>query len=139
MGQNPTLSDAERKKIISTLAPSSSSPILSNLLQVLASNGRLPIFPSIITDFATLMSAHRGELVVTVTSAEPLGSSEMKRLEKALKGSQLAQGKELKIVNKVNEGILGGLQIDFGDKTIDLSASSRVTKFGAALAGKHML
>jgi F-type H+-transporting ATPase subunit O len=82
------------------------------------------------------MSAHRGELVVTVTSAEPLGSSEMKRLEKALKGSQVAQGKELKVVNKVNESILGGLQVDFGDKTIDLSASSRVTKFGAALAGE---
>ncbi|KAJ9095634.1 hypothetical protein QFC21_005506 [Naganishia friedmannii] len=131
---NPTLSVDERTKVINSLAPSASSPILSNLLQVLASNGRLSIFPHIITDFATLMSAHRGELVVTVTSAEPLGSSEMKRLEKALKGSQLAQGKELKLVNKVHEGIMGGLQVDFGDKTIDLSASSRVTKFGAALA-----
>lgn len=122
--------------MIDSLAPSSSSPILSNLLQVLASNGRLSLFPSIITDFSTLMSAHRGELVVTVTSAEPLGSSEMKRLEKALKASNAAQGKELRVVNKVNEGILGGLQVDFGDKTIDLSASSRVTKFGAALAGR---
>jgi F-type H+-transporting ATPase subunit O len=131
------LSDVERKKVIDSLAPSSSaSPILSNLLQVLASNGRLSLFPAIITDFSTLMSAHRGELVVTITSAEPLGSSEMKRLEKALKASQVAQDKDLKLVNKVNEGILGGLQVDFGDKTIDLSASSRVTKFGAALAGK---
>ncbi|KAJ9114532.1 hypothetical protein QFC20_001405 [Naganishia adeliensis] len=132
--KNPTLTDVERKKVIDSLAPSSSaSPILSNLLKVLASNGRLSLFPSIITDFATLMSAHRGELVVTITSAEPLGSGEMKRLEKALKASQAAQGKDLKLVNKVNEGILGGLQVDFGDKTIDLSASSRVTKFGAAL------
>lgn len=123
--------------MIDSLAPSSSaSPILSNLLKVLASNGRLSLFPSIITDFATLMSAHRGELVVTITSAEPLGSGEMKRLEKALKASQAAQGKDLKLVNKVNEGILGGLQVDFGDKTIDLSASSRVTKFGAALTGE---
>ncbi|KAI5454191.1 ATP synthase F0 subcomplex subunit OSCP atp5 [Naganishia albida] len=132
--KNPTLSDAERQKVISSLAPSSASPILSNLLSVLASNGRLSLFPSIITDFSTLMSAHRGELVVTITSAEPLGAAEMKRLEKALRASQAAQGKDLKLVNKVNEGILGGLQVDFGDKTIDLSASSRVTKFGAALA-----
>jgi F-type H+-transporting ATPase subunit O len=132
---NPTLSVSERSKLISSLA-SGSSPIITNLLQVLASNGRLAAFPSVITDFSTLMAAHRGQLVVTVTSAEPLaaGGAEMKRLEKALKGSKIAQGKDLKLVNRVNPGILGGLEVDFGEQTIDLSASSKVNKFNAALA-----
>ena len=58
----------------------------------------------------------------------------MKRLEKALKGSKIAQGKDLKLVNRVNPGILGGLEVDFGEQTIDLSASSKVNKFNAALA-----
>jgi hypothetical protein len=82
------------------------------------------------------MAAHRGQLVVTVTSAEPLaaGGAEMKRLEKALKGSKIAQGKDLKLVNRGNPGILGGLEVDFGEQTIDLSASSKVNKFNAALA-----
>jgi hypothetical protein len=47
------------------------------------------------------MSAYRGELEVIVTSAEALDSKSMSRLEKALKGSQLAEGKTLKINNKV--------------------------------------
>jgi F-type H+-transporting ATPase subunit O len=82
------------------------------------------------------MAAHRGQLVVTVTSAEPLaqGGAEMKRLEKALKGTKIAAGKELKLVNRVNPSILGGLEIDFGEQTIDLSASSKVNKFNTALA-----
>lgn len=132
---NPTLSASERTKLINSLAQGS-SPIITNLLQVLASNGRLSTFPSVITDFSTLMAAHRGQLVVTVTSAEPLaaGGAEMKRLEKALKGTKIAQGKDLKLINRVNPGILGGLEVDFGEQTIDLSASSKVNKFNAALA-----
>jgi hypothetical protein len=41
----------------------------------------------------------------------------MSRLEKALKSSKEAEGKTLKIVNKVNPAVLGGLLVDFGDKT----------------------
>lgn len=135
---NPTLSDADRRKIISSLLPDSSSPILSNLMQVLSENQRLPIITAVLTDLSTLMSAHRGELVVTVTSAEPLAanSKEMQRLEKTLRSTQLAKGKELKLVNKVNESILGGLMVDFGDRTIDMSAKSRVTKYSAAIQGE---
>ncbi len=48
------------------------------------------------------MSAYRGELEVAVTSAEPLDKQAMGRLEKALKATQLAEGKTLKIVNRVS-------------------------------------
>lgn len=47
------------------------------------------------------MAAYRGELEVIVTSAEALDSKSMSRLEKALKGAQLAEGKTLKINNRV--------------------------------------
>jgi F-type H+-transporting ATPase subunit O len=92
----------------------------------------------VIEDFSTLMSAYHNELTVTVTTAEPLASSskEMTRLEKAIKGAKIAEGKQVKIVNKVNPSILGGMMIDFGDKTIDLTASSKVTRFSAAIAGE---
>ena len=37
---------------------------------------------------------------------------------------------------QVNPGILGGIVVDFGDKTIDLSVSSRVNKLNALLKGR---
>jgi len=83
------------------------------------------------------MAAYRGELEVIVTSAEALDSKSMSRLEKALKGAQLAEGKTLKINNRVglfeirtrsqelmiqvNPSVLGGLLVDFGDKTSESS------------------
>lgn len=81
------------------------------------------------------MAAYRGELEVVVTSAEPLDSKSLNRLDKALKGTEIAQGKTLKVVNRVgrcvralagmrvlihsqvNDSVLGGLLVDFGDKT----------------------
>ena len=72
-----------------------------NLLSVLSENGRLSSAPRVFADFNSLMAAYRGELEVIVTSAEALDSKSMSRLEKALKGTQLAEGKSLKINNKV--------------------------------------
>jgi F-type H+-transporting ATPase subunit O len=97
---NPTLSASEREQALQSLTTNSSS-ILSNLLQVLSENGRLSQTSKVFADFNSLISAYRGELEVSVTSAEALDSKTMSRLEKALKGSKEAEGKTLKIVNKV--------------------------------------
>ncbi|WVQ83061.1 ATP synthase F1, delta subunit [Cryptococcus sp. DSM 104549] len=132
--QNPTLSASERATVLSSIVPSSASPILSNLLSVLSENGRLSAAPKVFADFHSLMAAYRGELEVVVTSAEALDSKTLSRLDKALKSTEVAKGKTLKVVNKVNPSVLGGLLVDFGDKTIDLSASSRVNRFNAALS-----
>lgn len=98
--ENPTLTASERQKGLSGILPSG-SPILLNLLTVLSENGRLSSAPRVFADFNSLMAAYRGELEVIVTSAEALDSKSMSRLEKALKGTQLAEGKSLKINNKV--------------------------------------
>ncbi|CAD6568506.1 MAG: ATP synthase F0 subcomplex subunit OSCP atp5 [Tremellales sp. Tagirdzhanova-0007] len=132
--QNPTLSASERDTALRGVIPSGSSPILLNLLSVLSENGRLSSAPKVFQDFHSLMAAYRGELEVVVTSAEPLDSKAMGRLDKALKATQAAEGKTLKIVNRVNPGVLGGLLVDFGDKTVDLSASAKVNRFNAALS-----
>ncbi|GFZ45182.1 ATP synthase chain 5 [Saitozyma sp. JCM 24511] len=131
---NPTLSASERTKALSSIIPQGASPILSNLLSVLAENGRLSSAPKVFADFASLMAAYHGELEVVVTSAEPLDSKTMSRLDKALKSTKEAEGKTIKITNRVNPSLLGGLLVDFGDKSIDLSASSKVTRFNQALS-----
>jgi F-type H+-transporting ATPase subunit O len=114
---NPTLSASERTKALSSIIPQGASPILSNLLSVLAENGRLSSAPKVFADFASLMAAYHGELEVIVTSAEPLDSKTMSRLDKALKSTKEAEGKTIKITNRVNPSLLGGLLVDFGDKS----------------------
>ena len=60
----------------------------------------------VFADFSSLMAAYRGELEVVVTSAEALDQRAMQRLERALKGTEAAQGKTLKISNKVSRTLI---------------------------------
>ncbi|KAF7298273.1 p-loop containing nucleoside triphosphate hydrolase protein [Mycena chlorophos] len=140
---NPTLSANERKAGLGVLysrldaaLPKKEpvSDITKNLLGVLSENGRLAETPGVIEGFNELVEKYRGELTVVVTSAATLPRDVLSRLETALKQSQAGQtAKLLKVTNKVNPSILGGIVVDFGDKTIDLSVQSRVTKFNSAL------
>ncbi|KAF8647051.1 hypothetical protein AX16_006888 [Volvariella volvacea WC 439] len=140
---NPTLSSTERSAGLATLISSLEgtgpkkvpfSEITKNLLDVLSQNGRLGETEGVIEGFNELVAKYKGELTVTVTSAAPLPKDVLTRLETTLKQSQTAQqAKVLKISNKVNPSVLGGIIVDFGDKTIDLSVQSRVTKLNNAL------
>ncbi|PWN54169.1 putative ATP5-F1F0-ATPase complex, OSCP subunit [Violaceomyces palustris] len=137
---NPTLSAAEKTKgleqLLSTGKSGKPDTITHNLFQVLAENGRLQDTEKVIEGFLELMSAYRGEVEVTVTSATPLEKSIVSRIETALKASQIAQsgnGKTLKIIQKVNPSIQGGLVVDFGGRTVDLSVSSKVNQLNNLL------
>ncbi|KAG8700224.1 ATP synthase F0 subcomplex subunit OSCP atp5 [Ceratobasidium sp. 394] len=139
---NPTLSASDRKNgldaIFAAAAPKGSkepvSSITRNLFELLSENGRLGETTGVIESFNELLSKHKGELEVVVTSAAPLEKSMLSKLEATLKTSQAAsQAKSVRVTNKVNPSILGGLLVDFGDKTIDLSVSSKVNKMNALL------
>ncbi|CAA7261771.1 unnamed protein product [Cyclocybe aegerita] len=140
---NPTLSLQERNKGLQAVftklegtgaKKDAVSDITKNLFNVLSENGRLGETEGVIEGFNELVAEYKGELTVTVTSAAPLPRDILTRLETTLKQSQTAQAaKVLKITNKVNPSVLGGLIVDFGDKTIDLSVQSRVTKLNNIL------
>ncbi|KAG5643598.1 hypothetical protein DXG03_000606 [Asterophora parasitica] len=138
---NPTLSSTERTaalaKFFTKLDGAKKEPvseITKNLLSVLSQNGRLGETQGVIEGFNELVAQYKGELDVIVTSATPLAKDVLARLETSLKQSEAGQkAKQLKLTNKVNPSVLGGIIVDFGDKTIDLSVQSRVTKLNSAL------
>ncbi|KAH9083788.1 OSCP, subunit 5 of the stator stalk of mitochondrial F1F0 ATP synthase [Lactarius deliciosus] len=140
---NPTLSVKDRNVGLSGLYARAEgtgakkepvSDITRNLFIILSENGRLGETTGVIEGFNELVAKHKGELNVTVTSAVPLTKDVLTRLEATLKQSQTAQqAKSLKLTNKVNPSVLGGLVVDFGEKTIDLSVSSRINKLNSLL------
>ncbi|KAF5213040.1 ATP synthase subunit 5, mitochondrial [Clavispora lusitaniae] len=132
---NPALSKDDRKTVIDTLSSSLKlDKTVTNFLSVLSENNRLGEFSSIYKNFGLLFDAHRGVVEATITSAKPLDSKILKRLQTAIqKSSFVGSDKTLKISNKVNPDILGGLVVDVGDKTVDLSIVSKVSKLNSAL------
>ncbi|OBT46635.1 ATP synthase F1, delta subunit [Pseudogymnoascus sp. WSF 3629] len=136
--QAPTLTSEDKSAIIAELQKHTGgqdkADTVKNFLNTLAENNRLALLEGVCTKFGELMGAARGEIELTVTSATPLDNKTLTRLESAVAKSQyVGQGKKLKVTNKVNSDILGGLVVEIGDRTIDLSVSSRISKMNKLL------
>jgi len=134
----PMLTVSDKSQIISELhkhlGGADKGDIVKNFLDTLAENNRLGVLEAVCEKFAVLMSAARGEVELTVTSATPLDNRTLSRLESAISKSQyVGQGKKLKVVPKVNPDIRGGLVVEIGDRTIDLSVSSKMAKMNKML------
>ncbi|EKJ71039.1 hypothetical protein NXS19_000369 [Fusarium pseudograminearum] len=134
--RTPTLADADKKAIVDELVKqiNTKDETVKNFLSTLAENNRLGLIPGVVDKFSTIISAARGEVELTVTSAQALDKRTLSRLETAVaKSSYVGQGKKLKVTNEVNPDIVGGLVVEVGDRTIDLSVSSRIAKMNKLL------
>lgn len=60
------------------------SSATTNLLMLLAENGRLSKIDGVLNAFKQLMSAHRGEIICEVTTARPLSDAQRKDLQGVL-------------------------------------------------------
>ena len=69
----PTLSDSDKSQIVAELEKhtggADKSGTVKNLLSALAENNRLSLLEGVAEKFGTLISAQKGELELTVTSA----------------------------------------------------------------------
>ncbi|EEA22627.1 ATP synthase F0 subcomplex subunit OSCP atp5 [Talaromyces marneffei ATCC 18224] len=133
----PTLSVSDKQQIIKELQAvaggADKNEILKNFLATLAENNRLGLLEGVIEKFETLISAHKGEIELSITSAQELDNKAIQRIEKAVSKSEFSQGKKLKVVTKVNPDVLGGLIVEIGERTIDLSVSSKINRLNKAL------
>ncbi|KAM6291181.1 ATP synthase peripheral stalk subunit OSCP, mitochondrial [Porphyrio hochstetteri] len=125
---NPhTKSTVKQKAVNDVLAKEKMSPVTVNLMNLLAENGRLRYMPGIVSSFGKIMSAYRGEVLCTVTTAQPLEDAHLTELKSALSGF-LAKGEVLKLATKTDPSILGGMIVNIGEKYVDMSTRSKIQK-----------
>ncbi|XP_065107909.1 ATP synthase subunit O, mitochondrial [Paramisgurnus dabryanus] len=117
----------KEKTFVDALTKAKFSPITINLITVLAENGRLTLTPDVITAFSKMMSAHRGEVTCSVTTAQPLDEANLAELKVALNGF-LAKGETIKLETKSDASILGGMIVSIGDKYVDMSTKTKIQK-----------
>ncbi|KAJ1733464.1 ATP synthase F0 subcomplex subunit OSCP atp5 [Coemansia biformis] len=129
---SPLLNKAAKEKLIGSL--DKKSEITTNFFRTLLENNRMGETKAIIGAYRALMEAHRGIVSVVVTSAVCLGGKELKQVKDSLtRGGLIKDFKEVNVVNKVNPSIVGGMVVEFGDYTIDMSVSSRLAKLDKLL------
>ncbi|XP_024025828.1 ATP synthase subunit O, mitochondrial [Morus notabilis] len=116
--------DVRLKAINDICAQAKLSDITKNFLVVATENGRLRDIDTITKKFLELTMAHRGEVTAIVTTVIPLPPEEERELKETLQ-EIIGQGKKVKLEQKINTSILGGLVVEFGEKVFDMSIRTR--------------
>merc|ERR1712123_473291 len=119
------------------------SELTKNLLLAMADNNRVPYIDAVATSYATLMAAHRGEIVCTVTTAKPLETDP--RLSEFLLDPSVKKGlkvdgltgacDKLGFSYAIDPTIVGGMVVAIGDKFVDMSMSSKLNKYSELIKG----
>lgn len=131
--RNPQVGRDDAAKAIDAVATLLKlSPLTKQFLGVLAGNRRLSALPQVVSAFAAIAAAQRGEVSAEVSSAHPLSDEQLKALAEKLKARE---GREVKLKAKVDPEILGGLVVRIGSKQIDSSIRTRLNTLANAMKG----
>ena len=127
--ENPLISREDKTKSVESMLKGKTSQVTLNLMTTLAGNARLNSIVGITDSYIQLMKAKRGEVEATIISAEPLNKTQTAAVQEAMK-SQFPEGAKVVLKTEVNPSILGGLQIQIGDKFLDLSVGNQIDSIG---------
>ncbi|XP_058750508.1 ATP synthase subunit O, mitochondrial-like [Vicia villosa] len=114
-----------RVKVIQDIASQAKfSDVTKNFLVLLAENGRLKNVDTIAKRFAELAMAYKGEVKATVTTVIALPPEEENALKQTVQ-EMLGSGAKVKLEQKIDPSILGGLVLEFSQKVFDMSIKTR--------------
>jgi F-type H+-transporting ATPase subunit delta len=128
---SPKVSQAAIEGLMDGLLGNSADTQLRNFVRVLVDKKRLNVLPEIAVIFESLRAEAEKTVNVVVDSAFELSVVQQEKIISSLKKSM---GRDIKLVCKVNEELLGGVVIRAGDKVIDGSARTRLGEMATALA-----
>jgi F-type H+-transporting ATPase subunit delta len=127
---SPKLTDQQKADLVAGVAEGHVNAQGKNLIEVLSENDRLKIIPAVFALFEEYRDEAAGIVEAEVISAQPLSPEDENKLSAALNKKL---GREVKIVSKVDESLLGGAIIRAGDLVIDGSIQGRLGKLASSL------
>lgn len=114
----PVISGPEKKQVVEQIFADRISRETLNFLLVLIDKRRMNSFNRIVKEYHKLINQEQGISLGTVFSVEPLTDIQLRSFEE--KTARLLQ-KKVKLVNKTDEYLLGGIKIFIEGKIIDAS------------------
>jgi F-type H+-transporting ATPase subunit delta len=125
--KNPTQSQFNQLKVIQELSSKMNlSKVVNNFLSILVTKRRIFFLNNIFQNFLILVSKKRGELKASLVSSKNLSDDELQSLNKEL--SQTI-GTSIKFDYKVDESLIGGLQMQIGSLMVDTSIKNKLRKY----------
>lgn len=131
--RSPVFSRAEQRRAIdAVLDRLSVTALTKNFIGLLAQKRRLFAIAGIIAAFETLLANQRGEMRAEVTSAKALKPDQLTMLAGTLKD---VLKREVRLAERVDPSLLGGLVVKVGSRQIDTSIKTKLVRLERAMRG----
>ncbi len=127
---NPTIAVAERMALISA-APHELDPEATNLAKLLIESNRVADVDAVADEYERLADEDAGRVRATVTTAVELTTADRDRVAGEL---SKRLGKEVRMDVVVDPRILGGMKLQYGDRLVDASVSTKLQQLRRRLA-----
>ena len=128
--RDPNQTAAQRTATLSGLAEDAVPSAMTNLLAIMADNGRLSLLPEVAMLFDQLKQAVESTVAVHVTSAYPLSDAETQQLAETM---QEKLARSITLTSETDPSLLGGALIRADDLVIDGSVRGRLNKLAGTL------
>lgn len=102
----------------------------SNLVKVMAENGRLQAIPDVAEQFEILRAEAEGKIDAEIVSAFELDAGQLEAITTTLKNKL---GREVSLTASTDESLIGGVVIKAGDTIIDASMRSQLESLATSL------
>ncbi len=115
--------DLKRALLVYAAEKSGATKEFSNFSSQVVEAGRTSLLPEISKAFKQMLADKRGLAVATATTAEPISEGLKSELTASL---EKVFKKKITLKNEVDKKVLGGVVVNIGNYTIDLSLKSRL-------------
>lgn len=131
---NPLVTPEKRNAALSQIfkAAKINTKQAQAFIEAAAATKNLGRIKQIVADFDKLVTYELKEVHASVTSADPLSSAQVKRLENALK-ARINNDETLILTTQVDPSIIGGLVVTLNQDILDLSVVSQVRSIDASI------
>lgn len=126
----PGVPEEQKGARLSEVCGDDISAAARQLVQVLATNKRLPVLGEIYAQYEVLRAQEQQTLDVEVTSAFELSAQDADKLKAALHSRY---NREVSMTSKVDASLLGGAVIRAGDTVIDGSVRGKLRKLSESI------
>ncbi|MDR0821008.1 MAG: ATP synthase F1 subunit delta [Oscillospiraceae bacterium] len=128
----PTLAADEKLAAIDNVFKGRVGDYTYNLLRVMTSKGRLSYLPRTARAFKSLCNERLGIAEVVVSSRYALTAEQKSRLVAKLAA---VIGKEIRLKERVDTSLIGGIVVDYGTTRFDGSVKTRLETLRQTIAG----
>lgn len=127
--QNPAVNDADKISAVEAVL-GGAQPETRNLVRMLIQRRRLELVPDINALFHDAVMAHKGVVLVDVTTADALDDAGKALVRERLKA---IVGKDVELRLHEDASIIGGIVARIGDQVIDGSVLSQLRRLRASM------